>query len=309
LELKKAIQGFKIDRLSSGFSPNTINNYIFHLSKFVDYLGNPELEKISSQDIKDYFYYLKSEKRISASSHHAVWKSVRSFFNWASAEFGLERPDNIPSPKYQSKPISPFSNKEIYAIISACDRTGPAKTEKRIPFTMTRPTAKRDKAIILFLLDTGIRVSELSRLKVGDVFLETGEVIINPFLSGKKSRSRIVYIGKTARKAVWSYLADRGDATEEQPLFIARSGRRMTRDSILKIVKSIGRRAGVQRCHPHRFRHTFAIQYLRNGGDVFTLQRLLGHSSLEMVRQYLALADTDAAEAHRKASPVDRWGL
>jgi len=166
-----------------------------------------------------------------------------------------------------------------------------------------RSTGARDKAIIMLMLDTGIRVGELLRLQVGDVNIESGEIHILPFESSIKSRSRTVFVGKATRRVVWMYLSERDDPIPDAHLFDIRY------QAIRAMLRRLGERVGVDNVRPHRFRHTFAIQYLRNGGDVFTLQRLLGHSSLEMVRHYLRLADADAEDAHRRASPVDGWGL
>lgn len=83
----------------------------------------------------------------------------------------------------------------------------------------------------------------------------------------------------------------------------------MTRTKLAEMFANIGKRAGVAGFHPHRLRHTFAVMYLRNGGNAFSLQHMLGHSSLEMVRYYLKLAQVDIDNVHRRASPVDNLRL
>ena len=83
----------------------------------------------------------------------------------------------------------------------------------------------------------------------------------------------------------------------------------MTREHLCLLLHRLGERAGIRKVHPHRFRHTFAINYLRNGGDVFTLKELLGHSDLEMTEHYARIAQVDTANGHRKAGPVDNWRL
>jgi integrase/recombinase XerD len=83
----------------------------------------------------------------------------------------------------------------------------------------------------------------------------------------------------------------------------------MNKDALRLLIVHLGQKAQVKKCHPHRFRHTFSITYLRAGGDVFTLQALLGHSTLDMVRHYARIAEIDIQQAHRRASPADNWRL
>jgi integrase/recombinase XerD len=83
----------------------------------------------------------------------------------------------------------------------------------------------------------------------------------------------------------------------------------MTPYGLRLLIKGLAEKAGVDKAFPHKFRHTFAITYLRSGGDIFTLHALLGHSTLDMVRHYAKIADLDVEKAHRKASPADNWRL
>jgi hypothetical protein len=125
----------------------------------------------------------------------------------------------------------------------------------------------------------------------------------------KGGKGRTVYLGKTTRKAVWCYLIDREDANDpDAPVFLDQLGRHFNRGSLRQLIKDIAERAEVKHASPHKFRHTFAITYLRSG-DLFILQSLLGHSYLEMVRHYALIAEIDIARAHHKASPAVNWRL
>lgn len=321
MQLSKAVEGFVIARQAGAYSPSTIEIYKWGLKRLIQCIGDKDVERITSADVTRFFAWLNTEYKprrkpgapapLKPGSVQNAWVAVRSFFNWAVPEFGLnERPDrDAKRPRFQYPEIQPFTANELKALVKACALTAPSNGVKRKTFQKRRGNAARDEALVIILLDTGLRAGELCRLRIQDVKMESGEVFVADFGTGQKTKSRHVYLGHGSVRAVWRYLARREGTQPGDLLFVTERGRGLERYALKLIMARLGKRAGVANVHPHRFRHTFAVQYLRNGGDVFTLQRLLGHSTLEMVRRYVALADTDAQAAHRVASPVDRWQL
>jgi integrase/recombinase XerD len=285
-----------------------------------EFLGDKEVNDITTENLRAFMNYLVTnytpERRnnpsntepLSTASHHRYWKAMRSFYKWAERDLGVGRPDlSIKMPDWESKTIIPFTEEEIKTLMKSSEYAQ-VPAGKRQAYKFRRRNSVRDKALILTLLDTGIRVGELTRLKVGDVNLENGEVYIRPF-HVKKTHSRTTYLGKAARKALWRYLVGRDNIRPDLPLFITNENRPMTRQRVLNLLSQLGKSVGILKVHPHRFRHTMAIQYLRNGGDIFTLQRILGHKRLDMVNRYLYIVSADVKSAHQRASPADNWRL
>jgi site-specific recombinase XerD len=165
----------------------------------------------------------------------------------------------------------------------------------------------RATAILLVLLDTGIRLGELLNMRLPDLDLEQSRAKI----FGKGAKERYVFLGKSTRRALWRYvsLARAEPILGADNVFLSEDGRPITNRYLAHILEKVSKAAGVQKVHPHRFRRTAAIQFLRNGGNIFALQKLLGHETLDMVRHYVNLASDDVAAAHQQASPVDGWRL
>jgi integrase/recombinase XerD len=312
--MSEAIKGFFLHKSADGLSQNTIITYGWALRKWLMFTGDKEMSELSPKDSYAFFAYLPTVTSargipLSHKSLDDIWIALRSFDTWAAKELGISYfAHSVRRPQGELKQPKPFTGEEVKALLKAAIYSRMAQTNRRQSFAMKRPTALRDTALVLLLLDTGLRAGEAGRLRVEDVDLESGEVVVKPFGTGRKTKARIVYLGKASRRSLWKYMTSRQPEPTDC-LFESIEHKPMGNNTILKLIVALGKRAHVDDCHPHRFRHTFAIQFLRNGGDVFTLQRILGHSSLDMVQHYVALADSDTASAHRRASPVDRWQL
>lgn len=319
--VSRAVEGFLLNIAAAGRSSNTIRNYRAELKRFTDWIGDIEINKVDSKHNENYLLYLRNDFKIThvattrvaprkisqktLSNAHGI---LAVYWKWVSNEFLISNPFKVPRIKSYSKPISPLNESDIELLLKACQQTH--KTPKNMrAYSASRNTYKRDKAIILTLLDTGMRVSELCGIQIKDFISESGRLVI----TGKGSKTRFVYLGKVSRQTLWSYLLERYPSQKppmDDPLFVDHYGiHPLTRQGVLLLMKRLGNNAGVDNVHPHKFRHTFAIEFLRNGGNVFELQQLLGHSDLDMTKRYVQLAQVDLETSARRASPADRWRL
>jgi integrase/recombinase XerD len=317
VKLSQAYEGYRMDKLSEGYSPGTFSIYDWFFRELVTQLSDPELDAINIGDLRNFMFYLrvnyrtKAGTQLSGSSLDNAWKGIRSFFKWANLELGTARPDsNLTRPKFTSEEISPFTQEEAKKIVEALVYTNETQRKGQKAYRRKRETAERDRLLVALLLDTGIRISEACRLNVEDVDLGGAEIKIAAYGTGQKTKARTIPIGKTVKAAMWKYLANRNPEPHE-PLFPATmsSLEPMERRAAHRIIHRAGERAGIEDAHPHRFRHTFAIEFLRNGGDIFTLRKILGHSTLAMVMRYLEFTQADLANVHKRSSPADRWRL
>jgi len=289
--LDEALEGFITDRRSRGLSPRTIDFYIEKLSRFRKYSqdkGILQVDDISASEIRLYLLHLSETSN--NGGVHAHYRALRSFFNWWEKELDdFQNPiKKVSPPKVINNPREGIAIEDVMKMVSACN-TG---------------LAERDKAILLSLVDTGCRASEFLSINIGDIDLVNGEIRI---LHGKGDKYRTVYLGRNSRRVVRRYLKTRNEAFNHTPLWITHDGCRLTISGLRQIIRRRAGDAKIDAPGIHDFRRCFAIEFLRNDGDIFTLQKILGHSSLEMVKRYLAIAKGDCETAHRKASPVDRW--
>jgi integrase/recombinase XerD len=166
---------------------------------------------------------------------------------------------------------------------------------------------ERDAAILLCLLDTGARANEFLSVNLDDINQARGDILIR---QGKGHKPRTVYIGKQSKRALRRYLNQRKD--DSHALWVTRprcGSERLSYDGLRGVLTRRAEEAGVEAPSCHDFRRAFALSMLRNGVDIFTLAKLMGHEGISVLQRYLKQTNLDTEEAHRRAGPVDNAGF
>jgi len=314
IRFSAAVEGFLLSLQARHLSPHTLTDYTRTLRKLSAYFNSgskllgldpdPYVDDITHQQIAGFMASFDGLANKTLLNYHV---GMSSMWSWMVHEEIVKTNiiRKVVAPRAERKEVMPLTQEEVKMLFSVLERS---KVYRRGGRSVDHALVsyERNRAILLLMLDTGLRASELCDLKVEDLDNRNSRVLVR---MGKGMKERLLPFSSRTGQMIWRYLATRENYQPDDPLFLSKLSRPLSRTKLSEMVRSIGDRAGVPNVHPHRFRHTFAIQYLRNGGDVYTLQSMLGHSTLETVKIYLKLSQVDTDTVHRRASPVDNWRL
>jgi len=273
-------------------SAGTLRFYRDKLTAFFRWVDREGLDGLSLTALtaRHLRVFLTDErKRCSPAQARHCYVALCTFLKHLTAEGMLTSSplDGVDPPKLPKKQLPALTVAQVQAVFATCDAA--------------KFVGVRDKAILLLLLDTGARAAELLAMTVDQVNPPTGVITV----MGKGAKERDLCYSELTAAAVKDYCRRRV-GLETSVLFVNQYGQPLTYSGLAQLLRRRGKAAGLpdHATHPHAFRHTFATLYLRNGGDVFTLQKLLGHASLTMTERYLTLTGEDMAATHRSCSPA-----
>jgi site-specific recombinase XerD len=268
------------------------------VGSFINWLkehGVNEVSSIKPTDIRAYLVSLQA-RGLKDTTQHGHARAIKNWLNWLVEEEDLEKSPmrKVKMPRLEGRIPPPYTPEEVQRLLTACDR----KTVR----------GSRDYALVISLLDTGLRAHEIVSLKVGDLATNTGLMVV----MGKGRKQREVRVGAKARGAIIRMLGYRSGLLPSMGLWVgyeSLTGNEtgpLSLEGLRTMLKRLGLTAGVYPCSAHRFRRTFALWCLRDGMDLYSLKLLMGHSSLAVLQRYLALAGEDIERAHKAHSPADR---
>lgn len=286
------IESFLIDRKSQGLVAGSVHFYqkkLKYFLKFCEAQAITQISQLNAELLRRYI--LEISETHNPGGVHACFRPLRTFLRWVEEEELMPSDWRNPirkvrAPRLPVEPIEPIAIQDVSALAETCKRTF---------------SGARDRAMILGLLDTGARAQEFLNLNLEDIEVATGSALIR---QGKGRKPRMVFLGRKTIRALRVYLRFRHDTNPA--LWVSIHGERMTYAALRCLLRRRAQQAGLKKIPtPHDFRRAFALVMLRNGVDIFALQKLMGHSDLQVLRRYLAQTDQDLQTAHMRGSPVD----
>jgi integrase/recombinase XerD len=297
IDLDRALDLFldhiKVER---GLSVHTLDGYGRDLSRLIRFLadrGRRSADQVTTEDLTEHLIGL-AEAQLSPRSRARALVAVRGLFRHLVAERWLaaDPTELIDAPKVVRRMPGVLGEDAVARLLAMPPRD--------------RPRGLRDAAMLELLYATGVRVSELVGLPVGDANLNAGFVRV----TGKGKKTRLVPLGEAAREAIDRYLAEVRPAwarTDDDALFLTERGKRMTRQGFWKLLRGYARAAGVRlpagEVSPHKLRHSFATHLVERGADLRAVQAMLGHADITTTQVYTHVSQTRLIQQYRQAHP------
>lgn len=315
LSLREAATLHQLTLEAENRTLNARMRYRLLIERFTEYMDDDKslsLSALTIENARGFIRWLRvrpsvdkltgATRKLSAMSVREYASALKSFANFCVREelLPVDPLARLSLPTAVSRVVDPFTQDEVRAMLLAIE---------------SGPFAQRNRAIIYMLLSTGMRASELCALKVSDVDLSGKRAK----LLGKGSKERYAYFDRPTQRQLAltntnhhivgvNTMVHSANGVTHVPLFTTKSGRPFTYRALYGLVHDWGEVAGIQDAHPHRFRHTFAVAFLRaHPGALFHLQQLLGHTQLEMTRRYAKLAETETPLDG--PSPLEQMGI
>jgi len=265
-------------------SPATLEFYKYTAGAFLKWVEaqsvtNPD--QVDARLVRQYLAELTGKGKADKTLHaHA--RAIRTLLRFWYAEKYIPALVTFAMPRMEKKRLPCLTAEQLNTVILAC-------------------TNPRDKALIFFMADSGLRRAEIINLTWGDIDIMSGLVKVK---RGKGGKARSAVIGATTRRVLLAYRRTLESPSNDVPIFQSRNGGRFTGPGFLQVFRRVSAHAGIH-VTPHALRRTFVILSLRAGMDVLHLQAMLGHASLDMVQHYAQMVDDDLLQAHQAHSPMD----
>jgi integrase/recombinase XerD len=285
--LEAYLQHLRVDR---GVSPRTLINYRIDLVRFLQYLATSSKDplKTSRENLTEYLWLRKSEN-VQPSSIARYMASLRSFYRFVQAEekMSFDPSTLLRSPRKAERLPRYLTIEEVSRLLTA---VGASKGRQ-----------VRLRAMLELMYAAGLRVSELTGVKLDGIDLQVGYVRV----LGKGGKERVVPIGERARLAVQGYLDQRPQtAASVKTLFVSDRKKPMSAVQFWRLIRAAALKAGIRKpVSPHTLRHSFASHLVQNGADLRAVQEMLGHSSIATTQIYTHVSQSHLQEAHRKFHP------